>query len=234
MAQWPTYHADIILNQNISANPLMYPCSGEVRLLLGTNYVLLRREFLSWQVERAFPKIARRVLVTLGGSDPDNRTLKIIRALEKVSVPGLEAKIVVGSANPNLDSLRQASGGKGPEILTGVANMPELMAWADVAVTAGGSTCWESAFMGLPSLILIMSENQRANAEGLARSGIAINLGWFNEVSVDQVVHALTLLMKSQEARERMSALGQQLVDGLGASRALAALQAPISRVVKA
>ena len=88
------YYADIVLNQNVSAEECFYKKrETSTRLLLGTHYVLLRREFIQWQGwEREDPSIARKVLITMGGSDPDNVTLKVIQALKKVFVSGLEAK----------------------------------------------------------------------------------------------------------------------------------------------
>ncbi|RMF86337.1 MAG: UDP-2,4-diacetamido-2,4,6-trideoxy-beta-L-altropyranose hydrolase, partial [Nitrospinota bacterium] len=74
-AHLPRYDAHIVLNQNLFADLRAYRCAPETLLLLGPRYVLLRPEFLAWQNrKRSFPQIARRVLVTLGGSDPDNVT----------------------------------------------------------------------------------------------------------------------------------------------------------------
>ncbi|MGQ9755923.1 MAG: UDP-2,4-diacetamido-2,4,6-trideoxy-beta-L-altropyranose hydrolase, partial [Desulfotomaculales bacterium] len=82
MAHLDRYNADIVLNQNIHAHNLHYFCEPYTRLLLGTKYVLLRREFWSWRnYKREVPEVAKKVLVTMGGSDPGNVTLKVIRAL---------------------------------------------------------------------------------------------------------------------------------------------------------
>ncbi len=87
--------ADIVLNQNISADESFYThCESYSQLLLGTNYALLRREFKQWQGwQRKIPNIARKILVTLGGGDPDNITLKVVKALKKVNISGLEATL---------------------------------------------------------------------------------------------------------------------------------------------
>ena len=98
----PRYYADILLNQNIDAEHVCYTCNNDTLLLLGTRYVLLRSEFLrSKRAESKQPPIARKILVTLGGADPDNVTLKVVQALRGIDIPGLEAKVVIGPANPN-------------------------------------------------------------------------------------------------------------------------------------
>jgi len=188
------YHADIILNQNINAEQLHYSCDPDTRLLLGTRYVLLRSEFLSWRRwQRTIPKlvVANKVLVTLGGGDPDNQTLKVINALQEVDEDGLEAVVVVGASNPHFEALQnEAYDSCFPiRLIRNANNMAELMAWADVAVSAGGSTCWELAFMGLPNVILVLADNQRDIAEGLDDLGIAINMGWYAAVSESLRTH---------------------------------------------
>jgi len=227
IAHCPEYHADILLNQNINAGKLTYMCDPDTRLLLGTRYVLLRPEFLEWRNwRREISGVAPKVLVALGGNDPDNVTIKVIQALQQVNVPGLEAKIVVGPVNPNLDTLLWAvqNSNSNLQLLTTVTNMPELLAWADVAVSAGGSTCWELAFMGVPCIVLVLAENQTKVAEGLDQAGIVINLGWFDRISESEIAGAVTSLLSANECRHRMSQEGQNLVDGLGSVRVLACM----------
>jgi len=132
MAHLKHYYADIILNQNLHAEQLQYPCEPYTSLLLGTNYALLRKEFLAWRDwKREIPEIALHVLVTLGGSDPENHTLKVIKALQKVGVPDLEAVVVVGAGNPHYDLLKAHIKQSNPSIqlIRDAKNMPELMAW---------------------------------------------------------------------------------------------------------
>ncbi|HBE44959.1 MAG TPA: hypothetical protein DDW17_05780 [Deltaproteobacteria bacterium] len=109
MNHLPHYHADILLNQNIYAPELNYSCDEDTILLLGSRYVLLRKEFLKYKdFKRTIPKKAKNILVTLGGADPDNVTLKVIKALNLMGDPDIEVKVVVGPANPHIKSLHKA------------------------------------------------------------------------------------------------------------------------------
>jgi UDP-2,4-diacetamido-2,4,6-trideoxy-beta-L-altropyranose hydrolase len=226
MAHLDHYYADVVLNQNIHAAQLDYSCEPYTRLLLGTEYVLLRREFWSWREwEREIPDVARKVLVTLGGGDPDNQTLKVIRALQEVDVEGLEAVVVVGGSNPHWEELNSAARVvPGVRLVRNVSNMPELMAWADVAITAGGSTCWETAFMGLPNLVLILVENQREVAEALDNYGLGLSLGWHKKIRVSSLAKTLKQVMYDSARRAKMSEKGKYLVDGAGIERIIALL----------
>jgi UDP-2,4-diacetamido-2,4,6-trideoxy-beta-L-altropyranose hydrolase len=218
------YYADVVLNQNINAEGLEYCCAPYTSLQLGSQYVLLRSEFMAWfKWKRSIPYKARRVLVTLGGSDPDNQTLKVIQAIDRFDLRGLEVMVVIGSCNRHSASL-------GAECLSSratirqvcnVRNMPELMAWADIAVSAGGSTCWELAFMGLPAVVLVLAENQKDIAGGLAQAGVVRDLGWYDGVSTDQLASALYELLEDHDMRVKMNERGRELVDGLGRKRIL-------------
>ena len=227
MAHLPAYHADILLNQNLGAERLKYNCDSDTTLLLGSRYALLRQEFLAWRGwQREIPKVARKVLVTMGGGDPDNVTQKVIEALPQVEIEGLEAAVVVGGSNPHFQKLESAV--KNLEVpvrlVQNIANMSELMAWADVAVTAGGSTCWELVFMGLPALILILADNQTPIAGELERRGIAFNLGRHTLLDSRDLAHQLRSVIMSSEKRGSMSYCGRQLVDGGGAMRVIRCL----------
>ena len=217
------YVADLVLNQNIFTDEALYiDREPQTQLLLGTRYVLLRREFWLWKGCRPkIPEIARKVLVTMGGSDPDNVTQKIMKALALVDVEGLESIIVVGGNNARFRKLEYAAHNSFRKIrlVHNVNNMVELIEWADVAITAGGSTCWELAFLGVPSLITILADNQVPVARGLDLQGASINLGWHTTLNTKDVASRLHELLFSSEKREKMANQGQLLVDGNGAIR---------------
>ncbi len=223
------YHADLLLNQNLNAELLRYRGDSDTRLLLGTRYALLRLEFLKWRGwRREIPEMGRKVLVTMGGADPNNVTLQIIRVLQRIPRDKIEAKIVVGPANPHLAELSRIVGGKDTHLrlLTDTTDMPEVMAWADVAIAAGGSTCWELAFMGLPSVLMVLADNQEGIADSLDRAGIAVNLGWHHRVPDGLLTETLRSLLVSPQRRHQMSRSGQQVIDGGGAGRVITALRA--------
>jgi UDP-2,4-diacetamido-2,4,6-trideoxy-beta-L-altropyranose hydrolase len=218
------YAADLVLDQNLTADERFYQRRApHTRLLLGTRYALLRREFLGWcGRERPVPDLARKVLVTLGGGDPDNATRKVIRALRQTGVSGLEAVVVIGR-NPHRplleDEAREARGAI--RLSPPVDDMASLMAWAEVAVTAGGTTSWERAALGLPGLTLVLADNQVAVAAALHDAGVSRNLGRAEVVSESQIAAALADLCGSPDARASMATRGRELVDGLGAGRVL-------------
>jgi UDP-2,4-diacetamido-2,4,6-trideoxy-beta-L-altropyranose hydrolase len=227
IAHQPFYCADILLNQNINAGELHYSTGADTQRLLGCRWALLRKEFRQWHGrQREIAGQARKILVTIGGSDPENVTLRVIEALNLCAMRDeLKAVIVVGSGNPHLPALETAVvGSQNIELRSNVSDMPSLMAWADLAITAAGSTCWETAFLGLPSMTLVVADNQEGIARGIEQAGAAVNLGWHRDVTARSIASRLDELMPAQSKRQRMSWNGEALVDGTGAPAVVATI----------
>jgi UDP-2,4-diacetamido-2,4,6-trideoxy-beta-L-altropyranose hydrolase len=222
MNHLPDYQADILLNQNINPRELIYHHNEDTKMLLGTRYVLLRREFLNYRnLKRQIPKRAGKILVILGGADPDNATRRVVEALKLLNDSEIEVKIVIGPANAHREKLLKELPitDLNAEFLIDPPNMPELMAWADIAVSAGGSTCWELAFMGLPSIITIMAENQRLLVAHIAGQQAAISLGSSQKFSDEQLCEKIKSLIYDQALRETLSKNASSLIDGQGSLR---------------
>ena len=215
------YVADLILNQSPGATRDMYPsCDPRATLLLGARYALLRREFhRTLPPTRSHASCGRKVLVTMGGADPPNCTHAILEAIALIE--GLTTVAVLGPNNPRVYELEQMARRSAGRIAVrgNPVDMPQLMRWADLAVSAAGSTCWELAFMGLPMLLVVLADNQRPNATSLEELGVAENLGWHSELSEEKVRAAIMHILDDPALRASMSQKGLALVDGRGARR---------------
>ncbi len=222
-----TYLADLVVDQNSSASESFYQHKEPyTRLLLGSRYAMLRREFNPWREwKREISSQGTKVLITMGGSDPQNVTLRAIEALRSTKVDGIEAVVVAGGSNPHIGPLEDATGNcENIRLHKNAANMAELIAWADVAVSAAGTICWEMCFLGLPAILIDLAENQRPIAQDLDRRGIAIHLGRGEDTSAQQIANQLEWLLRSPDVRNTMSDRGRQLVDGRGAGRVVSAM----------
>jgi UDP-2,4-diacetamido-2,4,6-trideoxy-beta-L-altropyranose hydrolase len=223
------YFADLVLNQNLSATEALYNNrEPNTQLLLGTRYCLLRREFSAWREwKRKVSPAGHRVLVTMGGSDPENLSARVIDALMQAAVDDLEAIVVMGGSSSLAvcEERLPESPGKKIRVLRDVTNIAELMAWADVAVSSAGSTCWELCLLGLPSLLIDVAENQRPIAQELNRRQCAIHLGSANEFTAPQLANQLGQLLRSAEVRQSVSIRCRELVDGKGAWRVLSVIR---------
>jgi spore coat polysaccharide biosynthesis predicted glycosyltransferase SpsG len=161
------------------------------------------------------------ILVTFGGSDPVNVSLTAIHALQRLEIKNLSARVVVGPSNPRIGSLKEAcrSAVTSIKVIEASDNMADLMAWADIAISASGSTCWELAYMGLPAITIILADNQKGIAEGLDNKGVVINMGWYEYVNADRLADSIRNLIQSFDLRVAMGRKGRNLIDGNGAER---------------
>lgn len=229
MGEADHYLADLLLNQNLHAHASMYSKREPyTRLLLGTRYAMLRREFNPWREwERAIAPLARKLLVSMGGIDAPNVTAAVLESLPALKTDGLEIRVIVGPGNPHRRELEPFAAESSPSVrfLNSVTSMPDLIAWADVAISAGGSTCWELCFMGLPAILLDLAENQRVIAEELNRQQAAVYLGRGKDGFRNAGASTLERILRSQEERAALSKKARTLVDGLGAGRVIQALR---------
>lgn len=222
------YSADIVLNQNIHATSHMYPArTARTRFLLGTRYCLLRREFLAQrEALRCEPEIASNILVTMGGSDGPNVTGKVIQALRELHVD-LHARVVIGPGNPHRQSLREFANEAAHdfEFIFVADRMSELMRWAHMAISAAGSTCWELMYLGVPSAVISIATNQTPTAKHLGEIGAVLDLGWYSELSADDLSLVIGGAMRDAELRRQLSRRSLRLVDGQGARRVVSAIE---------
>jgi spore coat polysaccharide biosynthesis predicted glycosyltransferase SpsG len=165
-----------------------------------------------------------RVLVTMGGADPDNLTLRVLMALRDSVAGSAQIRVIIGGSYRHAEALEPVCQQLSAQLLCDVREMREQMAWADLAIAAGGSTNWEMAYLGLPAVVVAIAENQRGIAEGLAASGIVVSLGIASAVTEDRLRDAVNQLAQNADLRRSMSERGQKLVDGQGAFRVLAEL----------
>lgn len=212
--------ADLLLDQNYGSTTDKYqhlvPAHCEV--LVGTEFALLRDEFVQWRnysLERRHSNsLIKNLLITLGGADPDNYTEQILHQLSYIDWPEqIEIIVVMGSTAPFLDSVIDKADAMPVHTIvkTNVSNMAELMSHADLAIGAAGSTTWERCCVGLPTIQVVIAENQRRIAEDLAQDNIIKLLYDVNE---------LPEILKDRDAWMVPLANSAKLVtDGLGTKR---------------
>ena len=214
--------ADVILNQNATARAELYTGKRGL-LLLGREYTLIRREFRAIAHTRSVPETARRVLVSFGGADPANLAPVAIEALAPVS--GLHVRVVVGAANPHAQQVEApANAAAIIEIVPWLQDIAGQMRWAELAIVAAGSTCWELAACGVPMIAVPVADNQLAVSEALGELGIGIPLAR-DAVSAESLRAIVTSVMYDQIWRGNMQRKGPDVIDGRGAFRVCAALR---------
>lgn len=234
------HDCDLLLDQNLYQSmetryENLIPVS--CKKLLGPKYALLRPEFVNARKNlRQRNGHINRVLVSYGGVDPSNETEKALHALSDFGERKLNIDVVLGSGNLHKENIQKiCAANAGFKCHGMIDNMAELMAKADLAIGAGGSTIWERCALGLPSFITVLAENQLELAEYCARQGLFFYLGKSTSVSSEKILDAIKVFAFSPENLQSYSTLGLATVDANGAQRVAGMLSPPqitIRRVV--
>ncbi len=217
---------DLLLDQNLGRTEADYGglLKGKTTTLVGPQYALLRPEFAALRAQslarrHANPQL-RRLLITMGGVDKDNATGQVLAALQSCSLPAdLRVTVVMGPHAPWLAQVQtQATQMPWPtEVLAGVNNMAQLMAQSDMAIGAAGGTAWERCSLGLPSLVLVLAQNQLPGAVALQEEGAAVAMQ-----SQQQIANFFASQQSPSEAKEvlnKLSKAAAAVTDGQGCQR---------------
>jgi len=216
------HDCDLLLDQNYSGpNKKIYQrlVPADARVILGTEYVLLRPEFRHWRVLSSIRYKVARILVSFGGSDPADATTMTLEALRDLRLP-IAVDVVIGSSNPNLQQIQKACEQLPSATLhRQTLRMAELISKCDLAIGAAGTTAWERCCLGLPSIIITIADNQIAVAEAIECGRAGWYVGKANPVTSARIGPLVQRLFAHPEEIEERSRCAFGLVDGKGVFR---------------
>lgn len=225
------HQCDVLLDQNLGKQAADHrPWVPEhCKILTGPINALLRPEFAELRdvsLTRRASAPLREVLITLGGIDQHNHTGAILNALKSCDLPeDLRFIVVMGATAPHQLAVREiAATCPWPvEVLCGISDMAQRMASADLAIGAGGGTSWERCCLGLPTVLVILAENQRPAALALETLGAAEVIDLALPL-IDQLQLAFARLGKPG-ALQPLIVASSQIADGRGVERLLALME---------
>lgn len=209
-------HATHAINGNVYAHAVEYGWTGsEPTWLLGPEYLPIRREIRARRDAPTFCDPPERLLVTMGGSDIGDATPTVVRALDGLD---LEVTVVVGPGFTNRDRIAAAAAAvdAAVDVRVDPPDLPAMMADADLAVSAAGSTVYELLALGTPSVVIPQAPNQRPIAEALAERGVVDRLPPDRPDAIRDRVRGLAT---DADRRRRYHEQGRRLVDCRGAER---------------
>jgi UDP-2,4-diacetamido-2,4,6-trideoxy-beta-L-altropyranose hydrolase len=226
------HDCDILLDQTFGRSPDAYSSlvPAHARLLLGSDYALLRTAFVEKRPAALAARDARRgriekVLVSFGTMDPDNVTALALEALRPFAT-GLDVDVVLGSRAPHLADVRaRVEALPHARLRTEVTDMADLMCAADLAIGAGGTTSWERCCLGLPAIVVRIADNQKTIVANLAKAGAIVDAGDGRGLTVAKLGEHVARLLADAEAVRAMSQVARHICDGGGVKRTVAALE---------
>lgn len=187
------------------------------RKMYGPSFALLRKEFADARSRGAMSLDVKRGLISFGGTDPTHETMKVLGAVSAIS--GVSWLVVAGAGNPDLPAIQKKCTSSGLELHVQPRNMAELMAQCGFALGAGGTTVWERAALGLPTLTILTADNQRYQAAELSAGGYIRLLGESAQVDAGMISAAVSQALGEWPALRKMGAASAALTDAAGAQR---------------
>jgi spore coat polysaccharide biosynthesis predicted glycosyltransferase SpsG len=176
---------------------------------------------------RIYGKIGNRMLVTLGGSDQEKYTERVVRAL--AGIPNaLNFDIVFG---PTADSKRAKAIIPDERFMlhNAPANFLDLMRTAFLAICGGGNTCYEFMHFGVPMSVLALAKNQYGTCEAIQRKGYGHFLGYIEKMSDHDLTNQIKTFISNSIKYRAMAEKSRRLIDGRGAERLAKKITASIA-----
>lgn len=222
------HDCDLLLDQNLGRTAADYAnlLPGGATTLIGPQYALLRPEFALLRTKslaRRTGSQLKRLLITMGGVDRANVTGQVLEALKSCNLPDdCKISVIMGSTAPWLECVqKQAERMPWPtEVFANVSDMAQWMVDADLSIGAAGGTSWERCCLGLPTLLVVLAENQRVGSQALQEAGAARQIDVVHErlkPEIEDLFQPLKLKQMGDAARS--------ITDGQGVSRVLAYLE---------
>jgi len=221
------HSCDLLLDQTFGRCAKDYEklVSVHTEMLCGADYALLRPEFSSMRahsIENRLRRPARDILITLGGTDPDNLTARVLRALTSLATSKLRFTIVLGPTSQHFESVERLCHTFPFEtrLYRGASNMAELMANSDIAIGAAGTTAWERCCLGIPSILMVIAQNQQSIASSLGSYGAAFVIQNLESLE-NELLPMVQVLMTNEKKRRKMIERAILVTDGRGVSRVI-------------
>ena len=195
---------------------------SHTRFLLGPRYVLLKPEINGLAPRQSEPERPRRLLVTMGGTDVSHLTLPVLRALEECG-DDWDLELIVGAGYRDHHQLAEFLDWTPlrVEVRENAADMGRLLNRADLVITAGGLTLFESLALGRPTLAVAAVPHQEPRCREFARRGAAVFLGCAGELKAANIAGEIDRLADAgfrrelhQRARSQVGTQGPALIAG--------------------
>ena len=218
-----SHDCDLLLDQNLIANfETRYQniVPEHCIALLGPQYSLLQPEYAFFH-QRTPPRSGpiKNILIFFGGVDQFNLTGRTLSAFLKLNRYDIKLNLVVTSCSPHWASIQgQVQQHANINIYSELPTLSHLLIDADYSIGASGATSWERCCLGVPSLIITITENQKPIAEELDEQGLVRWLGHYDAVTDDMLLEALQTAIDDKDLESRSLAC-MTVADGNGVKR---------------
>lgn len=213
------HSCDFLLDANLGAeqgDKYAGLLSRHCRSFLGLSYLMLRQEFYNARTEIAekgkAPSNVLTIFICFGGSDPTNETLRTLQILAQLPQK-IDAHVVLGASNPHRAEVESFCQQYHWRVYCQIDYVACLMRDSDCAIGAGGTMTWERCYMGLPTLVVAIAENQREDAILHDEMGLIVYAGFCEDITDEKYEDAIVHFLSDKQKREHVRAVGRSIFE---------------------
>lgn len=216
--------SDIYVNQNITEIPkwvLQRQLIATERTFVGPKYALLRDEFAECAKQVAVRSGSiKNILIMMGGVDYENVTGYTLRNLpyDILTKRHININVVIGHDNPHREDLELLCLKIPAKIYIQPRDLTEIMKDTDLAIAAAGSNTWERCCLGIPSIIVVVAENQQLIAQTIEMENCGMKVDFQKHDSKSVLRAAIENLIKNPALVKSFSRNSLALTSGDGAT----------------
>ena len=176
---------------------------GEDKIFTGHKYYILKDEFY-FQPQKIITHTVNNVLITFGGTDPNNFTEKVIDSILSTNYEG-RINVILGLGYQGLEDLiSKYESNQSIQIYRNVSNISEFMFKADLIFTSAGRTMYEICSLGVPTICLCQNERELSHVFANESNGF-INMGLGEYVERQQIIDEFINLVNNYDLRVEMN-----------------------------
>jgi UDP-2,4-diacetamido-2,4,6-trideoxy-beta-L-altropyranose hydrolase len=211
--------SDVVIDGSLLPAVTRFP-RVDTTFFIGTDYLVLDEACSRFHRTKKMirPRITK-VVINLGGGNGGRFFRSVLSGLRSLRLP-LEVVGFPGFCSWGQAKLANAAWSplrfrwRSPE-----EDVLKLMFEADLVISAGGLSAYESLCLGTPLCALAFDRHQAATIAAIAHAGACLNLGPGAQLRTDKVRRRFMELNRNPDLRRRLSSCGRRLVDGGGSSR---------------
>ena len=200
------------------------------KILTGSDYAILSPQFPEMREPALKRREARqgtieRLLVTPGRTNIGNVTSFVLNALHGITHTALIIEVALGGTARHLDSVREnidllnSTSQHSATLHLDADNMAQIMYLSDLAIGAGGTTSWERCCLGLPTLLIVLANNQRKIAQELDNADAIPEFWEYVSLTEKNITRGIANLFKNPDNLIKNSLRSSKICDGAGKDR---------------
>lgn len=226
-----SHDCDVLLDQTMGREEADYKdlVPSGCQLVCGGEYIILRPQFLNHideaKQKRADTEKVKNILVSFGSTNPDEIIQTVVERLCQFDGWPLTIDVVASSGAQGMNDMKEQAlhltqnTPHSVEVNLDVDNMADFMTAADLSFGGGGTTSWERACLGLPTILIEVSDDQAMVSKNLHEFGAVERIGDLGSVSGDDIDKAFEKMRDNGDLLRQMSEKAFRVCDGQGVKR---------------